>query len=357
MAEKLTIEEGTLFDFLELCFENLGTEPLRFPLARISDGFRTLVRRIRQFNRASRSRANVAHHYDLSDALYDLFLDADRQYSCAYFLKPDDTLEAAQAQKKRHIAAKLLIKPSQKVLDIGSGWGGMALYLNEICEADVTGLTLSEHQWSVSNQRASLATVSEQVRFKLLDYRSETSKYDRIVSVGMFEHVGVNHFRTFFDKISQILADDGVALIHAIGRPDGAGHTNPWIDKYIFPGGYCPALSEVLPFIEKAGLLVTDIEILRLHYAETLKHWRERFEKNRAAIRALYDERFCRMWEFYLITSELSFRYQAQMVFQIQLAKKIGTVPITRDYIEEFERAHPPAPIVAPVKPTISLAA
>ncbi len=357
MEGQLTIEEGSLYDFLDLCFKNVGLNPLRYPLSGLTERLRTWIRRIDQFNPASRSKANVAHHYDLSDTLYDLFLDADRQYSCAYVMSPDDTLETAQAQKKRHIAAKLLIKEGHRVLDIGSGWGGLGLYLGDISGADITGLTLSEQQHAVSNERAEKAGVADRVRFKLLDYRAEAGKYDRIVSVGMFEHVGVNHFDAFFHKISDVMADDGVALIHAIGRADGPGHTNPWIDKYIFPGGYCPALSEVMPAIEKAGLLVTDIEILRLHYAETLKRWRERFNANREKIRALYDDRFCRMWEFYLITSELAFRYQGQMVFQIQLAKKSGSVPITRDYISEFEAAHPPATVVAPVSRSLQIAA
>ncbi len=357
MEGQLTVEEGSLYDFLELCFKNIGLSPLRYPLSGITEQLRTWIRRVDQFNPASRSKANVAHHYDLSDTLYDLFLDADRQYSCAYVMSPDDTLETAQAQKKRHIAAKLLMKKGHRVLDIGSGWGGLGLYLGDISGADITGLTLSEHQYAVSNERAEKAGVADRVRFKLLDYRAEAGKYDRIVSVGMFEHVGVNHFDAFFEKISDALADDGVALIHAIGRADGPGHTNPWIDKYIFPGGYCPALSEVIPAIEKAGLLVTDIEILRLHYAETLKKWRERFNANRDKIRALYDDRFCRMWEFYLITSELAFRYQGQMVFQIQLAKQSGAVPITRDYITAFENAHPPATVVAPVSRSLQIAA
>ena len=357
MDGRLTIEEGSLYDFLDLGLKNIGLRPFKYPLSGVTERLRNWIRRLRQFNPAGRSKANVAHHYDLSDTLYDLFLDADRQYSCAYVMSPDDTLETAQAQKKRHIAAKLLIEKGHRVLDIGSGWGGLGLYLGEISGADVTGLTLSEHQHAVSNERAAKAGVADRIRFKLLDYRSETEKYDRIVSVGMFEHVGVNHFDAFFQKISDALTDDGVALIHAIGRADGPGHTNPWIDKYIFPGGYCPALSEVIPAIEKAGLLITDIEILRLHYAETLKKWRDRFDANRAKIRALYDERFCRMWEFYLITSELSFRYQGQMVFQIQLAKKVDTVPITRDYITAFEEAHPPATVVAPVSLSLQIAA
>ena len=265
-------------------------------------------------------------------------------------MSDDDTIEDAQAQKKRHIAAKLLLKPGQKVLDIGSGWGGLGLYIAEISGADVTGLTLSREQHAVSNKRADDAGLAHRVRFKMQDYRFETGRYDRIVSVGMFEHVGVNHYDAYFQKLADALADDGVALLHSIGRPDGPGHTNPWISKYIFPGGYSPALSEVLPSIERAGLLVTDIEILRIHYAETLRMWRERFNANRDKIRALYDERFCRMWEFYLITSELAFRHQGQMVFQIQLSKRTEDVPITRDYITKFEADNPLAQVVAPVR-------
>jgi cyclopropane-fatty-acyl-phospholipid synthase len=349
MDGTLTIEEGTLFDFLDVCMKNIGLKPISYPLSGFTERVRTWLRRIDQFNPASRSQANVAHHYDLSDTLYDLFLDSDRQYSCAYVMSESDTIEDAQAQKKRHIAAKLLMRPDHRVLDIGSGWGGLGLYLGDISGADVTGLTLSKEQHAVSNERAKKAGVSDRVRFKLLDYRAEPATYDRIVSVGMFEHVGVNHFDEYFQKIADALKEDGVALIHAIGRADGPGHTNPWIAKYIFPGGYCPALSEVIPAIEKAGLLITDIEILRLHYAETLRMWRERFETNRAKIRELYDDRFCRMWEFYLIVCELAFRHQGQMVFQIQLAKRTETVPITRDYITEFEAAHPPAGVLAPV--------
>lgn len=350
MEGRLTIEEGTLFDFIDIGMKNIGRKAFSYPLSGLTERLRTWFRRLQQFNPVQRSQANVAHHYDLSDGLYDLFLDPDRQYSCAYVLSPDDTIETAQAQKKRHLAAKLLIEPQHKVLDIGSGWGGLGLYLADVSGADVTGLTLSKEQHAVSNERAVNAGVAERVRFKLQDYRSEQGKYDRIVSVGMFEHVGINHFDAYFGKIAEALTDDGVALVHAIGRCDGPGHTNPWIAKYIFPGGYCPALSEVLPSIEKAGLLITDIEILRLHYAETLRMWRERFNANRAKIRALYDERFCRMWEFYLITSELAFRHQGQMVFQVQVAKQPETVPITRDYIYDFERAHAPASVVAPVK-------
>ena len=349
MEGTLTVETGTIYDVVDLVFRNIGLTPLKYPLSGVTERLRTTFRRLAQFNPAGRSRKNVAHHYDLSDTLYDLFLDADRQYSCAYVMDPSDTIETAQAQKKRHLAAKLLLKPGQSILDIGSGWGGLGLYLAETGSGSVTGLTLSTEQLKVSQKRVAAAGLSDRVRFKLQDYRAEKGLYDRIISVGMFEHVGITHYDDYFKMVARCLKEDGIALIHAIGRPDGPGHTNPWITKYIFPGGYCPSLSEVIPAIERAGLIITDIEILRLHYAETLRLWRERFEQNRAKIRALYDERFCRMWEFYLITSELSFRHQGQMVFQIQLAKRGDAVPITRDYITAFEQAHPLAPIVAPV--------
>ncbi len=349
MEGTLTVETGTIYDVVDLVFRNIGLTPLKYPLSGVTERLRTTFRRLAQFNPAVRSRKNVAHHYDLSDTLYDLFLDADRQYSCAYVMDPSDSIETAQAQKKRHLAGKLLLKPGQSILDIGSGWGGLGLYLAETGSGSVTGLTLSTEQIKVSQKRVAAAGLSDRVRFKLQDYRAEKGLYDRIISVGMFEHVGITHYDDYFKMVARCLKEDGVALIHAIGRPDGPGHTNPWITKYIFPGGYCPSLSEVIPAIERAGLIITDIEILRLHYAETLRLWRERFEQNRAKIRALYDERFCRMWEFYLMTSELSFRHQGQMVFQIQLAKRGDAVPITRDYITAFEQAHPLAPIVAPV--------
>jgi len=287
-----------------------------------------------------RARRNVAHHYDLSDQLYELFLDRDRQYSCAYFRSPEDELETAQQNKKRHIAAKLLLQPGHKVLDIGSGWGGLALYLAAECGCEVTGLTLSEEQHKVSQGRAAAAGLADRVRFHLRDYREEEGQYDRIVSVGMFEHVGVVQYPTFFRKVNQLLTPDGVALLHSIGRMEGPGTTNPWLRKYIFPGGYSPALSEVVPAVERERLWITDIEILRLHYAETLCNWRGRFEENRERIRALYDERFCRMWELYLVGAELAFRRDRHLNFQMQLAKQVGTVPLTRDYITDWERAH-----------------
>jgi cyclopropane-fatty-acyl-phospholipid synthase len=284
----------------------------------------------------------VAHHYDLSGALYDLFLDSDRQYSCAYFNEPGMTLEAAQAAKKRHIRAKLkLDRPGLTVLDIGSGWGGLGLELAREAEAKVLGITLSTEQLALSNQRSAAANLSDFCRFEFKDYRDVGGPFDRVVSVGMFEHVGVAHYDTFFRKLADLLSPDGVALLHTIGRSDGPGVTNGWITKYIFPGGYTPALSEIMRSVERAGLYVTDVEVLRLHYAETLKEWRLRFCKNRAKAAALFDQRFCRMWEFYLAAAEMTFRYDHQVVFQIQLSKRIETLPITRDYMLEDERRAP----------------
>jgi cyclopropane-fatty-acyl-phospholipid synthase len=284
-----------------------------------------------------RARRNASHHYDISLALYELFLDPDKQYSCAYFERPGMSLEEAQIAKKRHIMAKLLLKPGQRVLDIGCGWGGLGLTLGREAGVDVTGITLSEQQWQEANKRAALAQRSDQVRFQLTDYREITGTYDRLVSVGMFEHVGINHFDDYFRVVHDRLAEDGVALIHFICRSDGPGTTNPWIRKYIFPGGYSPALSEVLPSIERSGLFVTDIEILRLHYAETLRHWRQRFKANWARAAQLYDERFCRMWDFYLTGSELAFRFQGHAVAQVQLARRSDIVPMTRGYIQGAE--------------------
>ncbi len=339
MDGTLTIEEGTLDEFLQICCVNLASaEPTQ--VKRAMDRLRPLVQAITQHNPVSLARRHAAHHYDLSDSLYDLFLDGDRQYSCAYFESPNYTLEQAQDAKKRHLAAKLLLEPACKVLDIGSGWGGLGLFLAEASGSDVTGVTLSKEQHEVSTQRAKEAGLADRVRFHLRDYREQTGTFDRIVSVGMFEHVGVKHYGEFFEKLRDLLADDGVALIHTIGRCDGPGTTNPWFRKYIFPGGYMPAISEVLPVIERCGLIITDIEILRLHYAETMKEWLRRFRINRHKTVQLYDERFYRMWEFYLASCEMGFRYLPQMVFQIQLAKRATTIPLTRDYIYEWERAH-----------------
>jgi cyclopropane-fatty-acyl-phospholipid synthase len=338
MDGTLVIEEGSLYDFLDLLASNLEALPAGF-LVRFYNGFTTLLRRLHQVNPRARARRNAAHHYDLSDRLYELFLDEDRQYSCAYFVAPEDDLDAAQRAKKRHLAAKLLLRPGQRVLDIGCGWGGLALTLAREYGVEVTGLTLSTEQLKVATRRAAAAGLSDRVRFFLRDYREESGRYERIVSVGMFEHVGVNHYGPFFATVKSLLTRDGVALLHSIGRMSGPGDTNPWLRKYIFPGGYSPALSEVVRAVERVRLWVTDIEVLRLHYAETLKAWHRRFEEHRDELKALYDERFCRMWEMFLLSSEITFRRHDHMVFQMQLAKAVDTVPLTRDYMAEAERA------------------
>ncbi len=339
MDETLTVEDDAdIYDFLALCLRNLGTTYGHWSQELIAT-LRRMMRRIAQHNPVGIARRNVAHHYDLSDTLYDLFLDKDRQYSCAYFATAQDNVDEAQENKKRHIAAKLLLAPDSRVLDIGSGWGGLALYISQISGADVTGVTLSTEQQTVSQNRAASSGLADRVRFQLTDYRDVDERFDRIVSVGMFEHVGVGHYREFFTKVRDLLAEDGVALLHSIGRFDGPGSTNPWMRKYIFPGAYAPALSEMLPAIERSGLVTTDIEILRLHYAETLKAWRRNFNVHRDEIRDIYDDRFCRMWEFYLAGSEASFRHAGSMVFQIQIAKRQDAVPLTRDYITNWERA------------------
>ena len=339
MDGRLTVERGTIGDVLQILISNYNRRRLG-TLYRLRQFTRMMGRRAAQLNRIARARENVAHHYDLSGELYDLFLDADRQYSCAYFADPKMTLEEAQAAKKKHIAAKLrLDRPGLKVLDIGSGWGGLALDLARQHESQVLGITLSTEQLALANSRASDAGLSRSCSFDLRDYRQVEGRFDRIVSVGMFEHVGVGYYEAFFGKMKQLLAPDGMALLHFIGRADGPNATNPWIAKYIFPGGYTPALSEVMRAVERCGLYATDIETLRLHYAETLKEWRKRFCRNWAKAAALYDERFCRMWEFYLAASEMTFRYGSQVVFQIQLATRIDAVPVTRDYMFDAERA------------------
>jgi cyclopropane-fatty-acyl-phospholipid synthase len=348
MAGGIAPVDCSLYDLLDVLVANAeaaggGTRIMRF---RASLG--RLVRRVVQYNPAPRARRNASHHYDLNGRLYSLFLDRDRQYSCAYFPRGDETIDEAQTAKKRHIAAKLLLdRPDLSVLDIGSGWGGLALTLARDYGARVLGITLSSEPLAEARARAVAAGLTDRVRFELLDYRALDQPFDRIVSVGMFEHVGIGHYDAFFATLKRCLAFDGVALLHAIGRSDGPGATNRWIAKYIFPGGYSPALSEVLPSVERAGLWITDIEILRLHYAETLARWRQRFLANRDTIASLTDERFCRMWEFYLAGSELAFRREGHMVFQIQLARSQIAVPLTRDYIAEAEnrlvRASSPA--------------
>jgi cyclopropane-fatty-acyl-phospholipid synthase len=334
MEGSFVIEQGSIADALAILMGQPDASPT---WAKPHWWARFLTRRIRQFNPRSRSRDNVAHHYDLDGRLYSLFLDSDKQYSCAYFETPDASLDDAQLAKKRHLAAKLAIGRGDRVLDIGSGWGGLGLYLAEIAGADVTGITLSTEQLQVSNARAAEKNLSGSAEFLLQDYRDVEGPFDRIVSVGMFEHVGVNSYETFFKRCAELLTDDGIMMLHSIGRSEGPDTTNPWIAKYIFPGGYIPALSEVLPAIERSGLLVCDVEILRLHYAETLKAWRERFMARREEAVQLYDERFARMWEFYLAASEMSFRKQNLMNFQIQLAKRQGVVPMTRDYVPREE--------------------
>ncbi|WP_417623302.1 class I SAM-dependent methyltransferase [Paremcibacter congregatus] len=334
MDGTLTIENGkTVFDFLNLVTKNMEwrrNNPMHFTGG---DPYSRFKSWISQINPAGRSRQNVAHHYDLSGKLYDLFLDADRQYSCAYFRTPEDTLEQAQENKKSLIAAKLLLDKHHKVLDIGCGWGGLALHINQTSGAHVTGVTLSKEQYDLACKRAEDRSVSDMVQFKFQDYRSLTEKFDRVVSVGMFEHVGRRQYKTYFDKVYDSLTDDGVALIHTIGRADGPGSTDPWTLKYIFPGGYAPSLSEIAPIIEKSGLYITDMEVWRLHYADTLREWRLRTYKNRDAIVELYDERFFRMWDFYLSSAECAFRHLGHVVFQLQLAKRQDAVPLTREYL------------------------
>ncbi len=339
MEGDFEVVEGDLLGFLRVVFTNMQGGGYENTLTKLIEKAQFSMRRLQQMNSARRSRENVRRHYDLSGELYDLFLDEDRQYSCAYFDSPDVTLEEAQRAKRRHIAAKLMLKPGQNVLDIGSGWGGLGLYLARQFNVDVLGVTLSTEQHALSNQRALDERLADQVHFELRDYRDLNERFDRIVSVGMFEHVGVNHFRPFFEKASKLLKPDGVMLLHTIGRSGPPAYTNAFIRKHIFPGGYIPAMSEVLPVIERCGLAVTDVEVLRLHYAETLKNWRERFMANRDKAVALYDERFARMWEFYLAASEASFRWSDLVVFQFQLSHRNNVLPTTRDYVSETEKA------------------
>ena len=338
MDGDLVLEQGSIYDFLALVVSNIGIHGT-IPLSGVQRIFERTMRLWYQFNPESAARRRVQHHYDLDGRLYDLFLDTDKQYSCAYFPTPDATLEQAQLAKKRHIAAKLNLQPGMTVLEIGCGWGGLALYLAETCGVNVVGITLSHEQHAIAQRRAQERGLSDRVTFELMDYRKMDGQFDRIVSVGMFEHVGVPHYRAYFDGICRLLKNDGVALVHSIGRSEGPGTTPAFIRKYIFPGGYIPALSEVVPVIEKSQLWVTDMEILRLHYAETLKHWRSRFLAQWDKAQALYDARFCRMWEFYLAASEIAFRLWGQMVFQVQLTKQVDALPITRDYMHDAELA------------------
>ena len=337
MNGELDIVRGDVLALLKLAYTNFESGADIPTWTKIFDNLRIGLRRLHQINTAGRAKRNVQRHYNLSGDLYRLFLDADMQYSCAYFERPDATLEEAQLAKKRHIAAKLAVEPGQRVLDIGCGWGGLGLYLARTLGAEVLGVTLSDEQHAVAVERARRQGLEDRVRFEITDYRALDEQFDRIVSVGMFEHVGINHYHTYFEQAARLLKRDGVMVLHSIGRSGPPAATDTFIRKYIFPGGYIPALSEVLPHIERAGLVVTDVEILRLHYAETLKHWRERFMANRAKAVEIYDERFARMWEFYLAGSEAAFRWQDMVVFQIQLARKNDVLPLTRDYIARNE--------------------
>ncbi|WEX87631.1 cyclopropane-fatty-acyl-phospholipid synthase family protein [Sinorhizobium garamanticum] len=338
MDGRVLVEEGDIFDVLSIVKSNdLGNA------ATFRNSIVALLHVLRQQLKSrlpvNRNRYNVAHHYDLDGKLFNLFLDEDWQYSCAYFHPPGISLDEAQRAKKRHIAAKLLLEPGQKVLEVGSGWGGMAMYLAEASDVEVTGITLSEEQLKVSRERAERRGLADRVRFELQDYRTmQGRQFDRIVSVGMFEHVGIGNYGNFFRKMKELLTPEGVMLLHSIGQIYKPWATNPWIEKYIFPGGYIPALSEVLPPVESTRLLVKDIEILPMHYAWTLRAWRERFVAKREEAVRLYDERFFRMWEFYLAASETAFLYDKHFVFQLQLSPSLGSVPVSRDYIAQKER-------------------
>lgn len=335
----LDIVQGDMYDLLETAFTGNPNGGLKYkPWMKALAKIRYVFRYFRENNIAHRSRKNVQHHYDLTGELYDLFLDADRQYSCAYFETPETDLEEAQLAKKRHIAAKMVMnRPGLSVLDIGCGWGGMALYLARNLGAKVKGITLSDEQLAIARKRATDGELEGDIRFELQDYRHVEEKFDRIVSVGMFEHVGRPYYDTYFKQSAQLLKQDGVMLMHTIGRVDVPSTTNPFIEKYIFPGGYIPSMSEVMASIERSGLVITDVEVLRLHYAETLKAWRERFMARREEAKRLYDEKFCRIWEFYLASSESAFRWQGLVIFQFQLAHDQQAAPLTRDYIADAE--------------------
>jgi cyclopropane-fatty-acyl-phospholipid synthase len=334
---RLLVEEGTIFDALNI-FLREGLYAQSSVLSRLLDRIRFAKRKFEQRNSALTARRNVAHHYDIDEKLYALFLDEDWQYSCAYFENADATLEEAQRAKKRHIAAKLLVASGQNILDIGCGWGGLACYLAETAGAGhVTGISLSENQIASARARANERKLQKRVSFELQDYRDVQGQFDRIVSVGMFEHVGLGFYDKFFRACRDRLAEDGVMLLHTIGNMGPPSHTNPWIVKYIFPGGHIPSLSDIAPSIERAGLIITDLEVLRLHYASTLREWRRRFMRRRAEAAALYDERFCRMWEFYLSMAETAFLWENIAVFQIQLARRQTAVPLTRNYLVEAE--------------------
>ena len=328
----IEFENGTLTDFLNLALMNIGRGQLNFFskfLNRLSGSYRYLT----NFNFIKKSKMNVAHHYDLSDDLYDLFLDPKKQYSCGYFKNENDNLETAQNNKIQHIIKKLNLQPNQKVLDIGCGWGSLAIDIAKSTNCEVTGITLSKNQFEYCKNKASELNLENQIKFKLIDYRELNEKFDRIVSVGMFEHVGRKFYKKFFKQIERLLSKEGVSIIHTIGSVNPPGDPHPWITKYIFPGGYTPSLSEVSTPIEKAGLIVSDIEVLKLHYSHTLRHWKENCIKNKAKIIEMFDERFYRMWEFYLTGCEIAFKWGDQVVYQFQLTKSYTSTPTTRDYI------------------------
>ena len=328
----LEIENGSLTDFLEMAMKNIGRNEINI-FGKVLKKIRGTYRYLTNFNIAKKSKDNVAHHYDISDDLYDLFLDPKRQYSCAYFKSENESLETAQNNKIEHLIKKLNLKPNQKVLDIGSGWGSLAIEIAKKTKCEVTGITLSENQYKYSLNKVKENNLENQVQFKLADYRNLREKFDRIISVGMFEHVGRKFYKTFFRQVNNLLNDGGLALIHTIGSIDGPRDPQPWITKYIFPGGYTPSMSELSSPIEKSGLIISDIEVLRMHYSHTLRHWKERCISNKSKILEMFDEKFFRMWEFYLTSCELAFKWGVQVVFQFQLTKDLTTAPITRDYI------------------------
>ena len=326
------IENGTLTEFLDIALKNVGRNETN-TLSEFLNKLRGTYRFLTNFNLVKKSKLNVAHHYDISDDLYGLFLDSKRQYSCAYFKNENDDLETAQTNKIKHIIKKLNLKPNQRVLDIGSGWGSLAIEIAKESHCEVVGITLSENQLEYSKKKAKELNLENQVEFKLMDYRQLDEKFDRVVSVGMLEHVGRKFYKNYFNQVSNLLNDDGIALIHTIGSANPPRDPQPWITKYIFPGGYTPSLSEVGRPIEKSGLVISDVEVLRMHYAHTLRHWKERFLGEKDRVLQKFDEKFFRMWEFYLTSCEMSFKWGDQVVFQFQLTKKFTSVPITRDYI------------------------
>ena len=328
----LVIENGTLTEFLDIAMKNIGKSNTN-TYAKIINKIAGTYRYLTNFNLISKSKSNVAHHYDISEKLYDLFLDSKRQYSCAYFKNENDSLEDAQNNKIEHIIKKLNLKPNQRVLDIGSGWGTLAIEIAKKSQCEVLGITLSENQLDYCTKKVKELNLENQVRFKLMDYRELNEKFDRIVSVGMFEHVGRKYYKKYFNTVSKLLKEDGVSLIHTIGSVNPPRDPQPWITKYIFPGGYTPSLSEVAGPIEKSGLIINDMEVLRLHYSYTLRHWKERFLGKKEKVLAMFDEKFFRMWEFYLASCEMAFKWGDQVVFQFQLSKKLNSTPNTRDYI------------------------